>query len=872
MSPIFSHEPTGERNAEPDSCSDGGQSAFKASNPIRSLLPNDILFENRSRPAAIVNSRPIPPISATGISRETATLPASDSISDARRPATIEKDKLQFLHAYEKHDAPAENALIKEPGNASQAETGSRPSAATPSAGLSFTERLAAKKASRSKLSAEADKSVTKPKLSVAHSVSSLDKKRVQFDLETAQVMHYTPENSEGHKVSDKSESSSSDDLFNLVGDPGELRPFKDTPSYVSTFEEKRWDVKFTSFGVSSSESSPVKAPSSSQHEPSVQITDIGEDEMITAFTSDCCPSPLPAKPAEPCQDVHSAESAAVFIEGSVSSVEDAKPCHESTSLLEPVLELDILTNIPCPIVTSEVDLKPLSQTIPDISSSTAALTDVPIKTEEDASIHPDMVETKLAAIDPVCSPVKQKATERSNEPKEAPVNVKKLSAYRTIESSETPSAGSVERARGKRLTRGISRCDSLENSIASVHSDPVISPNPGSTSPRPITTEGNGQDPSVEPSELDATNTACHKNVELCSSQNSLKLASDSSSSSPTVSCEPEEADATEKRISLKNEKEAPVPVAEEKSQPTPAFIASREEWLRMKKEMESALDCEKARLENWFKEEIAQIKCQFEKELASERERTECLSKLVEKDKSEKEEAAKLELCRMQDALAKLVDEKTRQVQTRLNGELLRAASVLKSPVSLHDANVQTEERKADVPVEKSTCTEAIILADEPRLGPKVSLSHRETQVSPVPQQDSWIKCQCDNLQKQVARVEREMQLLKQKNLSFQKPASTRKKSTPVKAQRESWWVDSDESTASSTSCSYAELRPLKHRRSRSMSNLHPERRSHNNRKSKPNERTRDVLSRSQTPRRSVILIAIHVLLHHRLIFIYS
>ncbi|MBO8619766.1 hypothetical protein INO80_14040, partial [Staphylococcus aureus] len=71
----------------------------------------------------------------------------------------------------------------------------------------------------------------------------------------------------------------------------------------------------------------------------------------------------------------------------------------------------------------------------------------------------------------------------------------------------------------------------------------------------------------------------------------------------------------------------------SEKKNQPL-------EDWLTMKREMESALENEKKKLENWFSTEIAQIKKQFENELASERQRTENLSRLVENAKSEKEE----------------------------------------------------------------------------------------------------------------------------------------------------------------------------------------------------------------------------------------
>ena len=130
----------------------------------------------------------------------------------------------------------------------------------------------------------------------------------------------------------------------------------------------------------------------------------------------------------------------------------------------------------------------------------------------------------------------------------------------------------------------------------------------------------------------------------------------------------------------------------------------------------------------------------------------------------------------------------------------------------------------------------------------------SNSESQMS-AEKRELRKKCHCDTLQRQVARVEREMQLLKQKNIAFQKnPASAgrAKKSASVKAKRESWWVDSDESTTSTVS-SVSEKRFSKVR-SRSLTNLHTAREVINDRKSTPHRRPHDLHNRSRSRRKMV------------------
>ena len=174
-----------------------------------------------------------------------------------------------------------------------------------------------------------------------------------------------------------------------------------------------------------------------------------------------------------------------------------------------------------------------------------------------------------------------------------------------------------------------------------------------------------------------------------------------------------------------------------------------TRKEWLLMKEELECKLNDEKQRLERWFTEELALIKSKLESDLDQQK------AQVI------KEEV----LLRMEDKLSQLID------------------------IKKHDANVQTEQKVSTSGVVKE--------------------ARRELH-SPV--QDEGKRCRCEILEKQVARVEREMQLLKERKLSFNAKKSSSKKNGPVKAKRESWWPESDESS-SALSSSFSEWqKPLK------------------------------------------------------------
>lgn len=172
-------------------------------------------------------------------------------------------------------------------------------------------------------------------------------------------------------------------------------------------------------------------------------------------------------------------------------------------------------------------------------------------------------------------------------------------------------------------------------------------------------------------------------------------------------------------------------------------------EEWLLMKQELECKLNDEKLRLQRWFSEELASIKSKFESDLDQQK------ANIVKEDI----------LLRMEDKLSQLIDVKQH-----------------------HDVNIQTEELLASHTVKEAP---------------------RESDFSV---RDEGKRCCCESLEKQVARVEREMQLLKERKLSFGAKKSTSKKNGPIKAKRESWWLQSDESS-STLSSSFSEWKkPLK------------------------------------------------------------
>ena len=254
---------------------------------------------------------------------------------------------------------------------------------------------------------------------------------------------------------------------------------------------------------------------------------------------------------------------------------------------------------------------------------------------------------------------------------------------------------------------------------------------------------------------------------------------------------------------------------------------------------------------------------------ELASERRRTEDLCKLVESAKDEKEAVVKGGLLRLEEKIAQLVEEKSHEA---LPAPVVQRqdANIQTPPIFRQDANIQTDQPLPsfhDARLDGNDHTRETA-------GP-LSASERQASCAvPITRQEAaqvMGKCQCDSLQRQVARVEKEMQLLKQRNISFQKNASasknSRKKSSPIKAKRESWWIDSDieSSTDSTVSSSYSDWRASSTRgRSRSLTNLYAARdsvdaRTTNNNnirtRTTPVQRARGLLYKNQVHRRAVM-----------------
>ena len=704
---------------------------------------------------------------------------------------------------------------------------------------VSFTERLAAKKASQRLKSNESSEScLSNPIESDQSSAINSEKKHVHFDLKPNQFRNYTPESSEENKVVDKSpESSSSEDILDLVGDPEFLKPLTDVKCYPATYEEKRWEVSFTSFGLNSANGSPIKVSYGFVN------NEEGSNEMVTCFNSEYCPSPLPV--SEKSEDIVIEVNATAIPTNhfDYQTENEAKLRHSAVSEL--IFELNAVPEV-LPLIETDVPTlceNTLTQNIilpfhdefekkdkkREINPSEVVFSEVPIT---DRSMEDNTAKT-----------VKEKGTS-------SPISSKLTVELQAVENANI--ANLATKSRTPKLIRSLTRSESLEKSILPEQFDPTIVPKvpPCLDSIELVPPEIK----SVEP-QHHFVQSGDELNINQEPSQLHLLLPP-----APFSQIIPQTATCTEETVanSIQNKNDN-ISDAQKASETKNLPL---EDWLMMKREMESALETEKKKLESWFSSEIAQIKKQFENDLASERQRTENLSRLVESAKSEKEELAKREIIRLEETLSHLVEEKTRQVQTRLNSEILQknSVSLLQRSVERQDANVQTEE--TPIPVNSLPTEQMAPLLKDVETGTSESnpwknetYSRWESRDSPPPRRDSRIQCQCDSLQKQVARVEREMQLLKQKNLSFQKNPSTRKKSTPVKAQREPWWLDTDESVTSTTS-SVSDWRHSRGR-SRSMTNLHATGEVSSGRKSTPFQRARNLLSRSQTPRRTVNIV---------------
>lgn len=792
-------------------------STFKSSDTISSLLPGDLLFENRDRPTTIVapfNHSVLPVSTARSLRNKPVDSKDDDPPQQMKQAPTYPSSAIRNLSAL-----TTDKAIVKELSS-SASNCQQEPVIQLSKPRISFTERLAAKKASQRMKSNESSESC----LSNANeldltSVINSEKKHVHFDLEPNHYRQYTPECSEENKATERSESSSSEDILELVGDPEYLKPLTDVKCYPVAYEEKRWEVSFTSFGLTSPNVSPVKISTAF-------IDNEDSSEMVTRFNSEFCPSPLsvsdksdPADMAKVISTISPDNLQNQTNEEAEKQVPSLEMNFESRTMIDVLPEIEI--HVPTLYENSPV---PLSDPLP-----------LPAHKEDDEQkLNVDFV---FAEAD---KPSLSIADNNGKAAEDTEITSHIISKKPELQAAEDvpPMKFSLKNSTPK-LLRSVTRSESLEESVLASKVSPVIIQDIPTCPVEFVTCDTKLIKPQNHVVQMD---DALNLNTMQEASQLNLLLPPASFIEISPTAIQAENLIAN----SSINCDTSDALVPHEKT------IQPIEDWQTIKKEMESKLENEKKRLESWFTSEIAQIKEQFENQLASERERTENLSKLIENAKSEKEELAKREIVRLEETSAHLVEEKTHQVQTQLNSDILQSNnSVLHRTVAHQDANVQTEEPPIPVsslPMEQMT--------------PPLKVEEIETTESSPPKnetssrwenRDSRIHCQCDSLQKQVARVEREMQLLKQRNLAFQKNPPTRKKNTPVKAQREPWWLDTDESTTSNTS-SVSDWRHSRVR-SQSMTNLHASR--SDGRKSTPIQRARELLSKSQTPRRAVNII---------------
>jgi len=669
---------------------------------------------------------------------------------------------------------------------------------------LSFTDRLAAKKASRSKGNITEPLSPLPNDPVVPPNISNDNKKHVQFDLESAEIRQYTPEYSEeASKMVDKSESSSSEEFLDFR-DPGLLKPIGELANYPID-DEKRWDISFSSFGVTSTaKESPIKKASGVSK---LQVQEIDGDEMVTRFNSEYCPSPLSIEIPESNQINNQknlqTDSKRIPDEGQNNPVIDRSSMQK--------LSMDSLRVTPIQRTQSlgeeqkresfdTVLVKPPPFAIPLQRSQSMGEEKGGLTIHVPSSVSKDPYDSKLVS-------KKETVTSSNITPLVLEVNA-------NIEPNNGKVSEPTRKDRPVMLARSITRNDSLEGTLF------------------PVNATVNKELPSH------SVDSKPHRNIELSTIKSASQVSSPIHVQDKVI-------------IQVPPVNEAPsVNQSESESVARATNVnTTQEDWLRMKLQMERTLEEEKSKLERWFNQEIAQIKSRFESELVNERRRTEDLCKLVESAKEEKDKVALNEINRLEETLSRFIDEKSRMH--------------IEAPVArCQDAIIQTEPAVSSIIV---TPPKRRLFSEEPQNNIRVqSPSNSESQVSstqlrPTKEKSKHIECQCDKLQKQVARVEKEMQLLKQKNLSFQKsPGSTRtkKKSTPIKAQRESWWIDSDiDDDSGESSSSYSDWRASSRGRSRSLTNLHSSRENISGKRSvTPVQRARGLLFKNQVHRRAV------------------
>lgn len=491
-------------------------STFKPPEPsVPSLLPTDQLYDKT----------PLRPISA---SLSTRSVPAILTPLSVRKPND----------ATEKEETGGTLAVGKIPSiKADAGQLSAQASSLKPPAGLSFTERLAAKKASRVKGS-ELDSS-SRPSSSleqVVDAVTNDAKKHVQFDLENEQIRQYTPEYSEdASKAADKSESSSSEDFMDFVGDPGTLKSLSDLTDLPVAFEEKRWDVSFSSFGVTSTPNeSPVKKKLPDIKTPAEPA--IHDDEMITCFNSEFCPSPLPAKTVE----------------------EPQGTCNPSTETLKTPLPIEVKYVNQLDETEGALTSKMTSKEVPAVSAPIVAPCEVNGVQLEGSS---QQINSSARSGKEIDSIVKLDSSEVSKGGKEAPLPRRSV-------------------PRPNSLTRSFARSDSVEEAAA----------------PFPITAEAKPSSDAKEPSNHQSAKSVLRWNIDPAA--NPSPPASPNITNQKIVIEVPPPTEKSIKNPSISvhpagRETSVPCGVRSERDE-----RHREEEWLLMKRQLEMTLEDEKAKV----------------------------------------------------------------------------------------------------------------------------------------------------------------------------------------------------------------------------------------------------------------------------------
>ena len=683
-------------------------------------------------------------------------------------------------------------STFKPAGSAKLPDSGRESQPLSPAvSNLSFTERLAAKKASRGAAI-----------LSVEPEAPSSGRKRVQFDANLKEVRTYTPDVSE--------ESGSSSDFLDLTGicDPGHLRPFA-ASNYPVHFEDERWNTAIKSFGTSKSNliANGEMVTSFNSSDEGEQPEDVEVVETRFLSVEDCSvkeaqrevKEPSPGRKLLPISDkVISKNDGAIHRSG--NSVADPVPLMGPTSPKVDDVNLKLDRDNPAdlnilPRRSQKVDDK--SNPVAIVNMKTLRMNEddllgidranenaVNVLTKEPQSVHTpqkltketlpeveldqsgsyqsnpvlgvqkvsdgDIPEVKaLQSASPAVHPVairERNALEMDSEndgkstsqqvnkvtyenyPEAAPENESKAE-QQLIHDFNAPVKAKRESETEVKPTRGTHSEAKLENE------------NETETEPEP--------EPELELELADANigNVTRDTNSQVdVSEESQTEVGLPCKNALPLKSIDPSKKDVVH-GLNIEECATSDAKVAGEHQLAADKNSLTTREWLLMKEELECRLNDEKLRLQKWFTEELALIKSKLESDLDQQK------AKIV------KEEI----LLRMEDKLSQLVDDKKH-----------------------HGANIQSAGESAS-----------------PSQVPKEA-GRGELDAS-VKVEDEGRRCRCESLEKQVAKVEREMQLLKERKLCFSAKKSTSKKNGPVKAQRESWWMQSDESSSTlSSSCS--------------------------------------------------------------------